>query len=83
MLALMAVVCAIVDSSLEKHYFPLGAPWLYGDDHKGDNPRINGLITWTYSLLTYVVLLLFVCRPKKHLAFKLLSLYPYISPSSS
>jgi phospholipid-translocating ATPase len=53
LLALMAVVCAIVDSSLEKHYYPLGAPWLYGDDQSDDNPRINGLITWAFALITY------------------------------
>ncbi|KAJ3576870.1 hypothetical protein NP233_g101 [Leucocoprinus birnbaumii] len=49
----MAVVCAIADSLLEVHYYPLGAPWLYGDNTSGDNPRINGLITWAYSLLTF------------------------------
>jgi phospholipid-translocating ATPase len=48
----MAVVCAIADSLLEVHYFPLGAPWLFGDNRSGDNPRINGLVTWAYSLLT-------------------------------
>jgi phospholipid-translocating ATPase len=53
-LAAMAVVCAIADSQLELKYFPLGAPWLYGDDQKDDNPHINGLITWAFSLLTFV-----------------------------
>ncbi|KAJ3502675.1 hypothetical protein NLJ89_g8782 [Agrocybe chaxingu] len=53
LLAVMCVVCAIVDSSLEKQYFPLGAPWLYGADLPDDNPRINGLITWAFALLTF------------------------------
>jgi len=50
----MAVVCAIADSILETRYYPMGAPWLYGDDQSDDNPRINGLVTWAYALLTYV-----------------------------
>lgn len=57
-LAAMATVCAIVDSSLEKKYFPLGAPWLFGDDRSDDNPRINGIITFAFALLTYVCLLI-------------------------
>ncbi len=54
----MAVVCAIVDSTLEKEYFPLGAPWLYGDDKSDDNPSANGGITWAFALLTLVPSLL-------------------------
>ncbi|KAF9447871.1 phospholipid-translocating P-type ATPase [Macrolepiota fuliginosa MF-IS2] len=53
LMAGMAVVCAIVDSLLEVHYYPRQAPWLYGDNTSGDNPRINGLVTWAYSLLTF------------------------------
>ncbi|CAA7271006.1 unnamed protein product [Cyclocybe aegerita] len=53
LLAVMSVVCAIADSSLEKQYYPLGAPWLYGADLPDDNPRINGLITWAFALLTF------------------------------
>ncbi|GLB34572.1 putative cation transport ATPase (P-type) (TC 3.A.3) family, type IV subfamily protein [Lyophyllum shimeji] len=52
-LAIMAVCCAIADSLLQVKYFPLGAPWLYGADLSDDNPRINGLITWAFSLLTF------------------------------
>ncbi|KAK7467656.1 hypothetical protein VKT23_004709 [Stygiomarasmius scandens] len=52
----MSVVCAIVDSSLEKHYFPLDAPWLFGDTQSDDNPRINGIITWVFALLTFQLL---------------------------
>jgi hypothetical protein len=41
----MAAVCGIVDSILEKHDYP-GALWLYDDNHPGDNPSINGLVTF-------------------------------------
>lgn len=56
MLAIMAVVCAIVDSILEKRDYPEGAPWLYDDDLKGDNPSINGLVTWAFALITFVLI---------------------------
>ncbi|KAG5643212.1 hypothetical protein DXG03_001330 [Asterophora parasitica] len=49
----MATCCAIADSLLQVKYFPMGAPWLYGADLSDDNPRINGLITWAFSLLTF------------------------------
>ncbi|KDR73714.1 hypothetical protein GALMADRAFT_71945 [Galerina marginata CBS 339.88] len=52
-LALIAIVCAIADSRLQTHFFPLGAPWLFKDDQSDDNPRINGLITWVFALLTF------------------------------
>ncbi|PBK93272.1 phospholipid-translocating P-type ATPase [Armillaria gallica] len=52
-LASLSTICAIVDSALEKHYYPMGAPWLYGDDQSDDNPSINGLVTWAYALLTF------------------------------
>jgi len=50
----MAAACAIVDSVLEHYYYPRGAPWLYGANTSGDNPSINGLITFAFALLTYV-----------------------------
>ena len=56
-LAAMALVCAIVDAVLEQRYAPLHAPWLFGDDAKYDNPHINGLITFFYAILTYVICL--------------------------
>ncbi|KAI0683336.1 phospholipid-translocating P-type ATPase, partial [Cytidiella melzeri] len=52
-LAAMAVACGIADALLEQHYFPLGAPWLFGDTHSSDNPKINGLITWAFALITF------------------------------
>ncbi|KAF5390158.1 hypothetical protein D9757_002920 [Collybiopsis confluens] len=53
LLAAMAVVCAIVDSILEKRDYPAGAPWLYGADQSDDNPSVNGLITWAFALITF------------------------------
>ncbi|KAF9469387.1 phospholipid-translocating ATPase [Collybia nuda] len=55
-MAAMAIACAIADSRLEIEYFPLGAPWLYGDDQSDDNPHINGLVTWAFSLLTFQII---------------------------
>ncbi|KAF7986654.1 hypothetical protein HWV62_26488 [Athelia sp. TMB] len=52
-LAIMAVVCAIIDSVLEAREYPDGAPWLFLDDQKNDNPKINGLITWAFALITF------------------------------
>ncbi|TRM59263.1 hypothetical protein BD626DRAFT_508757 [Schizophyllum amplum] len=57
LLGVMSVVCGIVDSVLEQKYYPLGAPWLYGDDQNDDNPSINGLITWAFALLTFQIII--------------------------
>jgi phospholipid-translocating ATPase len=51
----MAIVCGVADSSLEKYYSPRNAPWIYGDDQSDNNPRINGLITWAFAFITFVV----------------------------
>ncbi|TFK30277.1 phospholipid-translocating ATPase [Coprinopsis marcescibilis] len=51
-LAVMAVVCAIVDSILQHRYYP-EAPWLYGANLPTDNPSINGLITFFFALITF------------------------------
>ncbi|KAI0748707.1 phospholipid-translocating P-type ATPase [Daedaleopsis nitida] len=53
LLAVMAITCGIVDAVLQQHYYPLGAPWLYGDDHSDDNPHINGFFTAIYALITF------------------------------
>ncbi|KAL1937625.1 hypothetical protein VTO73DRAFT_13011 [Trametes versicolor] len=53
LLAAMGVTCGVADSLLEQHYYPLGAPWLYGDTQGDDNPKINGLITFIYALITF------------------------------
>ncbi|KAF8801609.1 phospholipid-translocating P-type ATPase [Phlegmacium glaucopus] len=52
-LAVMAIVCGIADSILERRFAPLGAPWLFLDNQSGDNPEINGLVTWAFALLTF------------------------------
>ncbi|RPD70538.1 hypothetical protein L226DRAFT_574648 [Lentinus tigrinus ALCF2SS1-7] len=52
-LTIMAIVCGIVDAVLEQRYFPLGAPWLYGDTQSDDNPRINGLIAAVFALIAF------------------------------
>lgn len=49
----MAIVCGVAESSLEKYYSPLGAPWLYGDHQSDDNPSINGLTTLVFALITF------------------------------
>lgn len=53
LLAVMCVVCAIADSSLEKYYYPLGAPWLFADNQSDDNPSVNGVITFVFALITF------------------------------
>jgi len=53
----MAVVCAIADFKIEQTKYP-EAPWLYGDDVSDDNPKINGLITWAFALITFVFMML-------------------------
>ena len=52
LLAVLAIACAIADSILEQRFFPLGAPWLFLDNSPGDNPKINGLVTFAFALLT-------------------------------
>ncbi|GJJ13717.1 hypothetical protein Clacol_007973 [Clathrus columnatus] len=52
-LLVLVVICGIVDSVIEQKRFPEGAPWLFDDDQSGDNPRINGLITWANGFVTF------------------------------
>lgn len=52
-LFLIAVVCGVADSVLQQHYYPLEAPWLYGATLPDNNPKINGLVTWAFALLTF------------------------------
>jgi phospholipid-translocating ATPase len=58
LLALMATACGIIDSVLEHRDYP-AAPWLYGDNIPGNNPSINGLVTFFFALITYVASYLF------------------------
>ena len=49
----MSVALGIADAILEQRYFPLDAPWLFGDTRSDDNPHINGLVTWAFALITF------------------------------
>jgi len=53
-LGIMAAICGVIDSVLEHHYFPRQAPWLFDDNRSGDNPSMNGLITFLFALITFV-----------------------------
>lgn len=52
-LACVSVACAIADSQLEQYYFDREAYWQYGAVHSDDNPRINGLVAFANSLITF------------------------------
>lgn len=52
-LACVSVACAIADSLLEQYYFDRTAYWQYGAVHSDDNPRINGLVAFANSLITF------------------------------
>lgn len=52
-LACMAVGCAIADSLIEQHFFDLAAYWEFRAIYSDDNPRINGLVTFGNSLITF------------------------------
>lgn len=52
-LAVMSIALGIIDHFLEKHYYPLSAYWLYGDNQGDDNPQFNGFVTAFFSLITF------------------------------
>ena len=52
-LACVSVACAIADSLLEQYYFDRTAYWEYGAIYSDDNPRINGLVAFANSLITF------------------------------
>lgn len=52
-LALVSTACAIADHILEEYYFQRAAYWEYGAVHSDDNPRINGVIAFANSLITF------------------------------
>jgi len=58
----MATACGVVDSILEHRDYPRSAPWLYNDNRPGDNPSINGLVTFFFALITYVSFVSVCCR---------------------
>ncbi|CAL1705702.1 unnamed protein product [Somion occarium] len=53
LLAMAAVACGVVDAILEQRNYPRGAPWLFGATLNDDNPKINGLVTWAFALITF------------------------------
>lgn len=57
-LAIMAVACAIADALIEQTKYPEGAYWLFDDNSSGDNPHINGVVTFANALITYALLFL-------------------------
>ncbi|WVQ83909.1 hypothetical protein IAT38_006053 [Cryptococcus sp. DSM 104549] len=52
-LAVIAVVCAIVDYFNERDWNTEQAYWMLYADTSGDNPRINGLVTFANAFITF------------------------------
>ena len=52
-LALIAMVCAIVDHINEKRWYSQNAYWTQFNDTRGDNPNINGLVTFANAFITF------------------------------
>ena len=52
-LAVMGIVCGIVDAVLEQRNFNRNAPWEFMATQSDDNPHINGLITAIFALITF------------------------------
>lgn len=53
LLAAMATVCAIVDSVNEHRGASKDEYWLYNDNIPGDNPSVNGIVTFANALITF------------------------------
>ncbi|GAA6062467.1 hypothetical protein JCM10212_000002 [Sporobolomyces blumeae] len=53
LLALMTIMCAIVDHYLEVQYYREQGYWEFGADRGDDNPNINGIITWANALIAF------------------------------
>lgn len=49
----MCVMCAVGDHILQRRYYPQNAYWLYGANTRGDNPNINGLISFANAMITF------------------------------
>jgi hypothetical protein len=71
----MATACGTVDSILEHRDYPESAPWLYDANQSGDNPSINGLVTFFYALITYVSFSFVVDLTSFYTGFKISFLY--------
>ncbi|CAG7855112.1 Phospholipid-transporting ATPase DNF1; AltName: Full=Flippase DNF1 [Serendipita indica DSM 11827] len=53
LLAIVGVVCAIVDSALQRHYLRRSAYWVFGEPLPDDNPSFNGFTTFFNALITF------------------------------
>jgi phospholipid-translocating ATPase len=53
LLAVVAAVCAIIDHFQEVTWTREGAYWMLYNDRPGDNPNINGLITFANAFITF------------------------------
>lgn len=53
LLAAMCTMCAIVDHFLERRYFRENAYWMVGADRSGDNPSVNGIITFANAAIAF------------------------------
>lgn len=53
LLAIVATVCAIVDHFNEVRWYSQDAYWLLYADTSGDNPDINGLVTFANAFITF------------------------------
>lgn len=79
----MAAACGIADSVLEHRDYKRQAPWLYGDNTSGDNPSINGVVTFAFALITYVALQLPILVHNNISSIASKILYPFLSISLS
>ncbi|KAK4685890.1 phospholipid-translocating ATPase, partial [Tremellales sp. Uapishka_1] len=53
LLGIVAMVCAIVDHFNEVKWYNMGAYWELYADTTGDNPSINGLVTFANAFITF------------------------------
>jgi phospholipid-translocating ATPase len=53
LLGLIAMVCAIIDHFNEQKWYAQDAYWTLYDDRPGDNPSINGLVTFANAFITF------------------------------
>lgn len=53
LLAAMCIMCAVVDWALQKHYLGRGAYWLFDANRPGDNPSVNGIVTFANALIAF------------------------------
>jgi phospholipid-translocating ATPase len=53
LLAIVGVICSVVDSSLQRYYLHRGGYWTYGEPLSDDNPSFNGFTTFFNALITF------------------------------